>query len=197
MKLAKLARPFILAAFVSVFAPAARAEMISYTHDPAGRITGENYASGSSITYQYDPVGNHIQTTANTVAIDSDNDGMNDAWELQYFGTLSRDGSDDYDLDGMSDAAEFLAGTNPLLSESFLHITRLTLDSGGSTLEWTSVPGKHYRLDYKDSLPGAMWFELPGETIADGFAASATDNSPSGITGRFYRVAVVSNPSSP
>jgi hypothetical protein len=44
---------------------------------------------------------------------DADGDGMADAWELEHFGTLARDGAGDYDHDGVSDLAEYLAGTDP------------------------------------------------------------------------------------
>lgn len=45
---------------------------------------------------------------------DRDNDGLDDAWEIQYFGHLRRDGTGDYDNDDYSDATEFSNGTNPL-----------------------------------------------------------------------------------
>lgn len=44
---------------------------------------------------------------------DSDCDGMDDAWELYYFGDLTRDGTGDFDGDGISDLDEFLLGTDP------------------------------------------------------------------------------------
>ena len=44
---------------------------------------------------------------------DTDGDGMDDAWEMFWFGTLDRDGTGDYDGDGVSDLDEFLNGTNP------------------------------------------------------------------------------------
>ena len=48
-----------------------------------------------------DGIGDYLQ--------DLDQDGMADAWENQYFGNLSRDGTGDYDGDGVSD----LLGTDP------------------------------------------------------------------------------------
>jgi len=44
---------------------------------------------------------------------DTDGDGMPDEWELQYFGTLDRDGSGDFDGDGLSDLDEYLKGRDP------------------------------------------------------------------------------------
>ena len=45
---------------------------------------------------------------------DSDCDGMDDQWELDYFGNLDRDGTGDADGDGISDLDEFLNHLNPL-----------------------------------------------------------------------------------
>ena len=44
---------------------------------------------------------------------DTDGDGLPDAWEMKNFGSLDRDGSADFDEDGLSDLAEFLIGSNP------------------------------------------------------------------------------------
>ncbi len=44
---------------------------------------------------------------------DKDNDGMDDDWELEHFGSLERDGTADYDNDGKTDLEEFLDETDP------------------------------------------------------------------------------------
>ena len=49
--------------------------------------------------------------------LDSDGDGLLDAWELEKFGSLSRDGSSDYDDDGISDLEEFLLGSDPAIGD--------------------------------------------------------------------------------
>jgi hypothetical protein len=49
---------------------------------------------------------------------DTDRDGMDDDWELMHFGTLDRDGTGDFDGDGISDLDEFLNGTDPTTSET-------------------------------------------------------------------------------
>ena len=49
--------------------------------------------------------------------VDTDSDGMTDSWEIRYFGNLERDGSGDYDGDGITDLEEFLVGSNPTIVE--------------------------------------------------------------------------------
>jgi hypothetical protein len=51
---------------------------------------------------------------------DSDGDGLPDAWEQAYFGTLANDATADPDGDGMTLAQEYAAGTNPLFAETTL-----------------------------------------------------------------------------
>lgn len=46
---------------------------------------------------------------------DTDGDGLDDDWERLHFGDLSRDGSGDYDGDGISDKDEFDQNTDPTL----------------------------------------------------------------------------------
>jgi hypothetical protein len=52
------------------------------------------------------------------LSADQDADGIKDFWELEYFGTLDRDGSGDYDGDALSDAAEINSRLNPLLVDT-------------------------------------------------------------------------------
>jgi hypothetical protein len=49
-------------------------------------------------------------------AVDSDNDGLPDAWEIFYFGNLNQIGSGDPDGDSQSNAYEFLHGTDPTVA---------------------------------------------------------------------------------
>ncbi len=45
--------------------------------------------------------------------VDTDGDGMPDTWEIFFFGDLSRDGTGDFDGDGLSDLEEYLGTTDP------------------------------------------------------------------------------------
>ncbi|MDM8515982.1 hypothetical protein QUF76_07270 [Desulfobacterales bacterium HSG16] len=60
--------------------------------------------------------GDYTASRTCTITItsgDNDNDQIPDWWELQHFGTLDRDGTGDFDKDGISDLNEFINGTDP------------------------------------------------------------------------------------
>ncbi|MFM8459149.1 MAG: hypothetical protein ACKOB0_09445, partial [Chthoniobacterales bacterium] len=70
------------------------------THQVEVAITGN-----TTITLGFDQ-GSDVQQPA-----DSDNDGMDDSWENEFFGNLNRDGTGDFDGDGLTDFKEFILGS--------------------------------------------------------------------------------------
>jgi len=117
---------------------------------------------------------------------DSDSDGMDDDFEVTYFGNLERDGAGDMDNDGHTDQEEFLAGTNPTDNTSILRV--VSIFAPGNTarqLVWSSTPGRTYVVQFKDALAD-NWSTLPGSVRANASTAAATDNSSN--PHRFYRV---------
>ncbi|MBA3274049.1 MAG: hypothetical protein H0T11_09290, partial [Chthoniobacterales bacterium] len=72
------------------------------------------YAYGANIGWiNLDDLNIYVQTNTIDPGADTDSDGLPDAWELSYFGTLARNGSGDPDSDGEDNLSEFRAGTNP------------------------------------------------------------------------------------
>jgi len=87
--------------------------------------------------------------------IDANHNGISDAWENYYFGSVStnRTQSTDTDHDGMSDYAEFIAGTNPTNAASNLRF--LTMTEGTNhlvTLQWSAIPGRIYQVQLSTDL---------------------------------------------
>jgi hypothetical protein len=117
---------------------------------------------------------------------DSDSDGMDDDFEITYFGNLERDGAGDMDNDGHTDRDEFLAGTNPTDDSSILRVVSISAPGGTARqLVWSSTAGRTYVVQFKDSLAD-NWSTLTGLVRANGSTATATDDSSN--SQRFYRV---------
>jgi len=123
--------------------------------------------------------------------VDTDGNGLPDWWELAYFGHLTgTDPNADPDHDGMSNLAEWVAGTNPTNAASCLRLTVLSTGSSNSVvLGWSSVAGKSYWLERSTNL-------LTGfNTVATNIVATAptntqTDTAIPPASTRFYRVGV-------
>ncbi|MCK4565555.1 MAG: hypothetical protein KAU94_12870, partial [Verrucomicrobia bacterium] len=49
---------------------------------------------------------------------DTDGDGLPDVWEIHYFGNLDRDGTLDYEPDGLTEMEEYLLDTDPVNADS-------------------------------------------------------------------------------
>ena len=163
-------------------------DTVRYSYDDAGRLIGEYHPGGRNIQYVYDGAGNLVRQIRTTFT-DSDSDGMDDSWESAYFGDTSRDGAGDFDNDGVTDLAEFMAGTLPNDANSKLAVTQTILATGVSfTIQWASVPGKSYRVQYNDSLDPQGWKNLGGDVTASGSTASRTDTTVVGTAKRFYRI---------
>jgi hypothetical protein len=91
---------------------------------------------------------------------DTDRDGIPDAWERYYFGTLTPvSGLTDRDNDGVKDWQEWAAGTVPTNRFDFFKIsgTRLGdvnpwLEVPGMVMEWNSITGRTYTIYYTTGL---------------------------------------------
>jgi hypothetical protein len=75
-----------------------------------------------------------------------------DAWQIQYFGHTGIDPNADPDHDGMSNWAEYRAGTNPTDPQSRFTILRVSPSLPGSVIQWSSVQGKFYALQGSTNL---------------------------------------------
>ena len=68
-----------------------------------------------------------------------------------------------------------------------LVITSIRLVGGTTTVEWTTVPGQKYVLQFKATLDDLNWTDLPGTITAAAATATKTDVV-GATTKRFYRV---------
>lgn len=185
-----------ICAILLLFAVETQAGTATFSRDAAGRLTSANYSNGNTHGYTFDNAGNLTKSTAvapgGVVNPDSDNDGLPDAWEQQYFNTLARNGTGDFDNDGSTDAAEYAAGTLPNNANSALRLfPNPAVSGGGVTVQWQAVPGKTYRLVYKNSLNDLNWTPVPGDVAAGSTTGTKADTSAAGQPERLYQVQVV------
>ena len=139
---------------------------------------------------------------------DYDNDGLPDAWELEYGLDPTDNGSinpnngpnGDPDGDGMNNLQEYLAGTDPTDSASALRITSIVRQGNDINVTWKAGGGKtnilqvstaaidgSYTTNFVD-LPPQTVLPLSGTTvITNQIDSGAATNAPS----RFYRVRLV------
>ena len=85
---------------------------------------------------------------------DGDEDGLPDAWELQFAETVDEwHGDDDTDGDGISNRSEFEAGTDPTDALSVLTLDGVEQgENGHCVLSWNSVSNRRYQIERAPSV---------------------------------------------
>ena len=140
-----------------------------------------------------------VETNNNTTAfavnlwVDSDGDGLPDSYEAQYAFLSSTNAADaalDFDGDGVSNLAEYLAGTALNDPASYLQMTRIaTGGTNGVAVAWGSATNRLYTLQRASSLL------LPFADIAQHLLSTPPENvfldaTATNTPAYFYRVKV-------
>lgn len=123
--------------------------------------------------------------------IDSDLDGMPDAWETAagLSPNSNADAALDKDGDGQSNLAEYLADTNPSDPQSCFRVKRLESPGNPALIRivWASRPGIIYHVETSDSLLAGSWVATNADPIIASSAETFWDAPVSGAR-CFYRV---------
>jgi hypothetical protein len=130
----------------------------------------------------------YVQTDIIQRGVDSNGNGIADAWEYQNFGALVS-ASADPDHDGMSNLEEYLAGTNPNDSNDVLRVTSVSRGGGViklTTINWTSAPTRYYNVQYRTTLDtNSTWTNLTGSGFGVG---NSVFNTGTYAPAEFYRI---------
>lgn len=136
---------------------------------------------------------NNTTSFAVNLWIDSDGDGMPDSYEAQYAFLSSTNAADallDYDGDGLSNLAEYRAGTSPADPLSYLHIQSLAVGgTNGVQLVWGSTTNRLYTVQ-RASVLGLGFSNVAEHILSTPPQNIYLDTTATNASSFFYRIKV-------
>ena len=142
-----------------------------------------------------DPADNTSEFSAHRQVsfIDNDTDGLPDSYELANWPLLTTtNGAADSDGDGMTNAQEFRAGTNPRDPLSVFRLAPPATVGADKALSLANFAGRTYRIDYADFLGSPTpWRILADQTPGTGANIPITDPGAASLPQRYYRAVVL------
>ncbi len=124
---------------------------------------------------------------ASAQMVDLNGNGMSDIWEWIY-NVYGADPNADPDGDGFSNLQEALAGTNPLDSNSYPHITAVFYSQTNISVTMPCALGKQYQLQSVTTLGATNWFVETNLVARSG--TNVTLTVPAVSTAKFYRIGI-------
>ena len=169
-------------------------EYLAGTHPRQRDTDGDNVADGLEVLSGSNPLLASSKppfangAPAGITGQDINGNGLNDAWEM-WSGRFDINGTEDSDGDGMTNAEESIAGTNPFDAMSRLWCT--SLPSGSNmVVRWPrTLEKQHYILESPDLI---NWSPASGSPVASGeeYQQTFTNALVPGATRKFYRTGV-------
>jgi hypothetical protein len=119
------------------------------------------------------------------------NDGIPDAWRVQYFGQvadLSSAGERDADGDGVTNLREFQLGSNPKNSDDHMRVRAAISADRSMKLRFPTVAGRKYQLEVSDTLTPGSWTTVHSDILGTGSEVEVSSSS--ALRYGYYRVRV-------
>lgn len=115
-------------------------------------------------------------------------------WRLANFGTINNSGNAadgaDPDGDGLTNAQEYGAGTDPNSAASTLRVSSVICMGNDVAVSFPSVAGKTYRLECSSIVQPGSWTTVQDNIAGTGSVVTITDPGAAAQTRRFYRIIV-------
>jgi hypothetical protein len=176
------------------FAAASWTAVPSYT-DIAGNNQTVDYLTGALDTPNFFR-GKVLLQGFTVPRADSDGDGLPDAWETMYFGTLDQN-ANSRNLNGQTALQNFIAGNNPNDTNDVFKL-RVALSGGNMLVSFYAVQAqgtgyegskRYYALETSTGL-GAGWTAIAGYSNISGNDQMLVYQSPNTAPLRFCRIRV-------
>ena len=119
-------------------------------------------------------------------------DGINDAWQVQYFGigSASAGPTADPDGDGQNNLFEYLAGTVPTSGASLMTLSIVAAGANQRTVSFSPVTaGRTYTAEFATSLTAKNFTTLQGTPVDNAGTRTYTDTATTN-SARYYRVRI-------
>jgi hypothetical protein len=135
----------------------------SALHSPQGSALVWTNTGGAR--HYYVAVAPFLQFTTGTYAVvvsandmDTDSDGLPDAWETRYFGDPTNAVVTAVNVSGVPNGESFATGTDPNDPAGALRIAAIEVHPGSTTVVWPVVPYAAYRVESSTNLQaGVGW----------------------------------------
>jgi hypothetical protein len=190
--------------------PTVRVEKVAYDDGapwvlpPDG--TGPSLERLNRATYANEPANwtsrNFLGSPGGPSQIDADADGVPDNWEYAVFQTTANNDflTADRDSDGRKDAAEFLAGTNPLVADAGLSITLARQPASMVRLTYPTIlapvsPGYYgrartYTVSSSPTLVSPTWDTVSGLGAVPATGTTVQHDLSTPVPASFFRVQI-------
>ncbi len=110
------------------------------------------------------------------------NDGIPDAWRVQYFGTLgdlSAASTTDADNDGLTNRQEFDRGSDPKDSDDHLNVRAAIGTDRSVKLRFQTMAGRRYEVEGSSTLTPGSWTTIQSDILGTGAAIELSNDSAS------------------
>jgi len=129
--------------------------------------------------------------TLSLAMLDTDGDGISDAWEYGHTNVLTvlSDGGTDSDGDGIPDVGEYAGDTDPFDAVDYLVITDFQTEEATNWVTWPVKTTRLYTLQHAAALSNGMEWTTTSSSFIPPSGPDVTEEVP-GVTdtNRFYRV---------
>jgi hypothetical protein len=128
-----------------------------------------------------------------TAPLDTDGDGLPDAWETANGLNLASgaDAALDADGDGLINLHEYLAGTDPQSAASVFRVESVTATGAGGAqvIAFNATADHSYTVLYRTNLTSGPWLKVADVATSPNAApVNVTDSGSVGESNRFYRI---------